>query len=92
MMELKNLRQKIDKIDQKLIKILAERFKITQKVGEYKKKYHLPALDKKREKEIFLSRKLLAKKFGLDPALVEEMFKLIIKNVKKRHREIKKEK
>ncbi len=91
-MGLKNLRQKIDKIDQKLIKILAERFKITKKVGEYKKKYHLPVSDKKREKEIFLNRKLLAKKFGLDPILVERIFKLIIKNVKKRHREIKKEK
>jgi len=88
---LKRLREQIDKIDQKLLKLLAERFKITQKVGEYKKKYKLPPEDKKREREIFQKLDLLSKKLGLDAGLVKEIFRLIIKNVKKRHKKIQKE-
>jgi len=87
---IKKLREQIDEIDKKLLKTLAERFKVTQRVGEYKKRHKLPALDKKREKEIFQKRELLAKKLNLDPLLVKQIFTLIIKNVKKRHREIKK--
>jgi len=88
---IKKLREQIDEIDKKLLKILSERFRVTQRVGEYKKRHKLPALDKKREKEIFQKRELLAKKLNLDPLLVKQIFTLIIKNVKKRHREIKKE-
>jgi len=85
---IKKLRAQIDKIDEKLLKILAERFKITQKVGEYKKKYKLPVIDREREKEIFQKRKLLAEKLGLDALMVKQIFHLIIKNVKKKHRQI----
>ncbi|MCD6284257.1 chorismate mutase [bacterium] len=88
---IKKLREQIDEIDKKLLRILAERFRVTQRVGEYKKRHKLPALDKKREKEIFQKRELLAKKLNLDPLLVKQIFTLIIENVKKRHREIKKE-
>jgi len=88
---IKKLREQIDEIDKKLLKILSERFRVTQRVGEYKKRHKLPALDKKREKEIFQKRELLAKKLNLDPLLVKQIFTLIIENVKKRHREIKKE-
>ena len=88
---IKKLREQIDEIDKKLLKILSERFRVTQRVGEYKKRHKLPALDRKREKEIFQKRELLAKKLNLDPLLVKQIFTLIIKNVKKRHREIKKE-
>jgi len=60
---IKKLREQIDEIDKKLLKILSERFRVTQRVGEYKKRHKLPALDKKREKEIFQKRELLAKNF-----------------------------
>lgn len=90
MLNLKNFRQKLDKIDKKLLKVLAERFKVTHKVGIFKKKHNLSACDKKREKEIFQERKLSAKEFNLDPFLIEKIFKLIIKKVKENHRKIKK--
>lgn len=87
---IKKLRKKIDKVDKKLLEILAERFKLTGQLGIYKKKHHLPIEDKKREKEIFKKRKILAKKLNLDSLLIEKIFKLIIKNVKKNHKKIKK--
>jgi chorismate mutase type II len=37
MKNLKNLREKIDKIDIELLKLFAERFEVVKKVGEWKK-------------------------------------------------------
>lgn len=90
MSSLKNLRRQLDKIDEKLLKILAKRFEITKKVGIYKKKKNLPPLDREREKEIFKQRKLLAKKLNLSPRLIKQIFRLIIKKVKENHKKIKK--
>jgi len=86
---IKKLQKKIDRVDQNLLKILAKRFKITQKIGIYKKKKKFTVLDKRREKGIFRKRKILAKKLNLDSLLVEKIFKLIIKKVKENHRKIK---
>ena len=41
--ELKRLRGSIDNMDSALIHLLAERFKVTQRVGELKAKAGLPA-------------------------------------------------
>ncbi|MDI6602892.1 MAG: chorismate mutase [Patescibacteria group bacterium] len=77
--DLQKLRREIDQIDKKLLKFLAERFKIVQKIGEYKAKYNLPVTDKKREAEILKTRRLLAKKFKVDPNLISQIFKIIFK-------------
>ena len=37
MKNLKNLREKIDKIDIELLRLFAERFEVVKKVGEWKK-------------------------------------------------------
>lgn len=88
MPELKKLRQEIDKIDKKLLKILAERFALTNEVGRYKKKHKLGVCDSQREKEMFKKRNLWAKKFNLDQNLVKEIFKLIIKTTRRKHKKI----
>ena len=43
-------RKSIDNIDAAIIHMLAERFRITQAVGEYKAKVTLPPADPEREK------------------------------------------
>ena len=47
--ELQQLRDSIDNIDAALIHLLAERFKCTQAVGEFKATHGLPAADPSRE-------------------------------------------
>jgi len=47
--ELLRLRDSIDNIDAALVHLLAERFKCTQAVGEYKAKHGLPPADPARE-------------------------------------------
>lgn len=87
--KLQEFRKKIDKIDQKLLKILAERFKVTQKIGQYKKRYSLPLRDKERERQLLKNLDNLAKKLKLNQKLVREIFQAILKTVRGNHRKIK---
>lgn len=77
--ELKNLRKKIDKLDFEILRKLAERFSLVQKIARSKTKNLLPVLDKKREREVLRRRKIWAKKLNLDGTLIEKIFKLLIK-------------
>ncbi len=86
MLNLKELRQQIDKTDKKLLKVLAQRFILTQKAGEYKNKHNLKPQDKKREKQIFIQREKWAKELNLDLILAGKLFKLIIKKVCQNHK------
>lgn len=87
--EIKRLRVGIDKIDKEIVALLGERFKWTKKVGEYKAKYDLPAMDKAREEQVFKDRRTWAKKFGVDEDFAEALFKSIIKSVRQKHADIK---
>lgn len=53
-MELKliELREQIDRIDEKLIKLLEQRFSLTESVGYYKKNEKLPVMQEGREQII----------------------------------------
>jgi chorismate mutase len=56
-------RKSIDNIDAALIHILAERFRITQAVGEYKAKVTLPPADPDREARQVARLRKLSEKF-----------------------------
>ncbi|MBR5236898.1 MAG: chorismate mutase [Clostridia bacterium] len=51
-MDIKNLREKIDQIDEKLLPLFIERMGIAKEVAEYKKANGLPVMNKTREREI----------------------------------------
>lgn len=87
--DLKKFRKQIDALDKKLVLTLAERFKVTKKVGEYKAKYNLPAKDPNREKEMSKARIKLAQKYQLDEKMVARVFGRIIEVVRKNHRKQK---
>jgi chorismate mutase len=66
MKDLEKLREDIDLIDKGLLKLLAQRLKIAQKIGESKQSYGLPVSDKSREQEVKVKWKLWAEKMGLE--------------------------
>lgn len=80
--QLKILRKKIDEIDLKLIKILAERFKVTKKIRMMKLQNDLPIEDKEREQKIMENTESLASRNKISPDLVKKILKLIIDKVK----------
>jgi len=52
-MELKILRKQIDKLDEQILEVLAERFEVVKKIGLVKKRQDLPVFDFTREKHLF---------------------------------------
>lgn len=81
-------RNSIDNIDAAVINMLAERFKITQKVGVYKAKYGLPPSDKDRESKQIERLRKLSEDAQLDPDFSEKFLDFIIEEVIQHHKKI----
>jgi chorismate mutase len=78
-------RESIDNIDAALVFMLAERFKITQAVGEYKAKNALPPADPGREERQITRLRQLATDAKLDPDFTEKFLRFIIDEVIRHH-------
>jgi chorismate mutase len=88
--ELLRLRDSIDNIDAALIHLLAERFKCTQAVGEYKATHNLPPADPRREAAQIARLRQLATDAKLDPDFAEKFLNFIVKEVIRHHEAIAK--
>jgi len=82
---LKRYRQSIDNIDAALIHMLAERFRVTKAVGEYKAASGLPAADPGREEAQIARLRKLAGEADLDPEFSEKFLRFIIDEVIRHH-------
>ena len=83
--QLLRFRQSIDNIDAALVFLLAERFKVTQAVGEYKAKSGLPPADPGREDAQIARLRGLARDADLDPEFSEKFLRFIIDEVIRHH-------
>jgi len=89
MNEIFALRQSIDNIDNAVVSLLAERFKVTEKVGEIKARANLAAEDKSRENRQADRLKKIAEQSGLKEEIALEYLHFVVAAAKKRHQEIK---
>ena len=78
-------RKSIDNIDAAIIHMLAERFRITQAVGEYKAKVTLPPADPAREQRQIERLRKLSEDADLDPEFSEKFLRFIIDEVIRHH-------
>src|SRR3546814_506568 len=78
-------RKSIDNIDAALIHILAERFRITQAVGEYKARAALPPADPQREQLQIARLRKLSEEAELDPEFSEKFLRFVIDEVIRHH-------
>ena len=78
-------RKSIDNIDAALIHMLAERFRITQAVGEYKARVALPPADPTREQRQIERLRSLAAEADLDPEFSEKFLRFVIDEVIRHH-------
>jgi chorismate mutase len=90
--ELLRLRNSIDNIDAALLHLLAERFKCTQAVGEFKAAHALPPADPAREAVQIARLRRLAEEAHLDPDFAEKCLNFIVKEVIRHHEAIAKKK
>ena len=88
--ELRRLRDSIDNIDAALVHLLAERFKCTQRVGEFKAAHGLPPADPAREAEQIKRLRELAVTAKLDPDFAEKFLAFIVQEVIRHHEAINK--
>ena len=86
--ELRRLRDSIDNIDAALIHILAERFRCTQIVGEFKATHGLPPADPAREAQQIARLRSLAHAAKLDPDFAEKFLNFIVQEVIRHHEAI----
>lgn len=86
--ELVRLRTSIDNMDSALIHLLAERFKITQRVGELKAELNLPPADPAREARQVARLRSLAEESHLDPEFAEKFINFVMAEVVRHHRAI----
>ena len=82
---LAGFRKSIDNIDAALIHMLAERFRITRAVGEYKARTALPPADPVREERQIARLRKLAEDANLDPDFGEKFLRFIIDEVIRHH-------
>ena len=72
-MDLKELRNKINEIDNELLSLYLKRMNISKQIAQYKKEHNLPIYDSKREEELI--NNLLNK---IDNNELKENYKKII--------------
>ena len=85
MESLDDMRKSIDNIDNAIIAMFAERFKITDRIGTYKAHHKLPAKDAAREEVQFARVLALAEQYGLDQNFAQQYLRSMIDQVIARH-------
>ncbi|MGO1973766.1 MAG: chorismate mutase [Propionibacteriaceae bacterium] len=86
--ELDDLRASIDNMDSALVHLLAERFRITQRVGVLKAEHGMPPADPAREARQIDRLRRLAREAHLDPEFAEKFLNFIVAEVVRHHQAI----
>lgn len=87
--EINEVRKSIDNFDSALIHMLAERFKLTRKVGALKAKFaHAPS-SPDREAEQIARLRALAESSGLDPDFAQKFITFLVQEVIRNHEQMR---
>ena len=72
------MRRDVDRIDEQLISLVAERFKLGKEIVALKKKLGKGIRDEVRERAVIDLARERAKKSGIDPVFAEDLMRLLI--------------
>jgi len=84
--ELLALRTEIDRIDEEILDLLAQRFGVTAKVGELKARSKLESVDPTREQQKLHRLRNLSEARNLNSDFILDLFQTIFNEVVKNHR------
>ena len=85
---LEEMRKSIDNIDNAIVAMFAERFKVTDRIGVFKASNGLAPKDESREAVQFARISELAEQYGLDQQFARSQLEMVIARVVERHAEI----
>ena len=74
---LPDLRKSVFNIDNAICFALAERFRVSLKVGAFKQERQLPALDKERWEQLLNDKIKKGEQLGVDKKLIHDLFEII---------------
>lgn len=83
--ELQSLRKQIDRLDQGLVLMLANRFSLTRRVGEIKARVGLESFDPQREAEKIADIRELCNLHDVNPELMVDILAQIMRETVKNH-------
>ncbi|MDT8427827.1 MAG: chorismate mutase [Pseudomonadales bacterium] len=86
--ELLLIREQIDRIDQGLVLLLANRFALTRRVGNLKAEHGLSALDPQREEAKLKVIRALCKEHDVSPDLVADILAQVMREVVANHKQL----
>jgi chorismate mutase len=76
--EIKQLRKRVDEVDEQILQSLSERAEICRSIGLIKEKHGLPIQDYPREDDVYEHIREKAAELGLDPYHVEAIYRQIV--------------
>jgi chorismate mutase-like protein len=78
MKDLTFYRKNIDEIDNKIIALISERLELCKEIASYKHQENIPMMQPERVEQVKKNRRILAKELNINPAVVEQIYELII--------------
>ena len=81
-MSLEEMRKKIDEVDDKIVRLIAERIRESQSIGDEKKKNSKQVEDAAREEKVLAHIKAIAREEKLDEKEIQNIYRQIIKSSK----------
>lgn len=74
---LSELRSEIDKLDDSLLELLAQRMRVSREIGQYKKEHGMPVLQAARYEELLARRAAQAVELGMDREFMRSVMQAI---------------
>ncbi len=87
--ELLELRAQIDRLDESLVLLLANRFALTRRVGHIKAGASLESFDPQREEQKLQNIRELCAEHGLNPELAADILAQLMKETVRNHEKIR---
>jgi chorismate mutase len=78
MENIKQLRKRIDEVDEQILQSLSQRIEICRSIGLVKEKHGIPIQDFPRENDVYARMRERAAELGLDSARVEAIYRQIV--------------
>jgi isochorismate pyruvate lyase len=75
---IEDIRKAIDELDEEIISLIGKRFQYVKEIVKFKKKNEESIVASERREAVIRSRRKLAVENGLDPDVVEELYRNLI--------------
>ena len=75
---IEDIRQAIDELDNQIITLFGKRFQYVKEIVKFKEKNEESIIASERREAVIQSRRALAKENGLNPDVIEELYRKLI--------------